>query len=87
MRLSQLLNRKVVTQSGRTLGHVHDIRGQIVGQSLTVTGLVAGELGLLERYGIATDSRGGPNQAKTHNHDIIPWKCVLHIGSQITVRD
>ena len=65
MRLSQLLNRKVVTESGRTLGHVHDIRGQIVGQRLTVTGLVAGELGLLERYGIGTNGRGGPQPTKS----------------------
>ena len=87
MRLSQLLNRKVVTESGRTLGRVHDIRGHIEGRRLTVTGLVAGELGLLERYGIGTDGRGGPNQAKAHSHDIILWNRVLYVGSQIIVRD
>ena len=87
MRLSQLLNRKIVTESGRTLGHVHDIRGQIVGQRLTVTGLVAGELGLLERYGIATNGRGDPSQPKAHRHDIILWNRVLHVGTHIIVRD
>ena len=87
MRLSQLLNRKVVTESGRTLGRVHDIRGQIVGRRLAVTGLVAGELGLLERYGIGTGGNGRPSQPKAHNHDIIPWKRVLYVGSQIIVRD
>ena len=73
MRLSQLLNRKVVTESGRTLGHVHDIRGQIVGQRLTVTGLVAGELGLLERYGIGTNGARGPQPTKSpqpRNHPV-----------------
>jgi sporulation protein YlmC with PRC-barrel domain len=87
MRLCQLLNRKVVTESGRTLGRVHDIRGQVVGRRVAVTGLVAGELGLLARYGIGVDSRGGPTQAKAHSHDIIPWNRVLHVGSQIIVRD
>jgi len=87
MRLSQLLNRKVVTESGRTLGHVHDIRGQIVGQRLTVTGLVAGELGLLERYGIGTNARADPSQPKAHSHEIILWARVVHVGTQIIVRD
>ena len=87
MRLSQLLNREVVTESGRTLGHVHDIRGQIEGRRLAVTGLVAGELGLLERYGIGTDGHGGSDQAKAHSHDIILWSRVLSVGSQIVVRD
>ena len=87
MRLSQLLNRKVVTESGRTLGRVHDIRGQIVGRRLAVTGLVAGDLGLLERYGIGHDGRGGPSQAKAHSHDTIVWERVLYVGSEIIVRD
>jgi sporulation protein YlmC with PRC-barrel domain len=87
MRLSQLLNRQVVTESGQTLGHVHDIRGQLVGGRLTVTGLVAGELGLLERYGIGTNGRGGPSQPKAHGHDIISWKRVVRVGPQIIVRD
>jgi sporulation protein YlmC with PRC-barrel domain len=87
MRLSQLLNREVVTESGRTLGHVHDIRGQIEGRRLAVTGLVAGELGLLERYGIGTHGRGESNRAKAHSHDIIPWNRVLHVGSKIVVRN
>ena len=87
MRLSQLLNRQVVTESGQTLGHVHDIRGQVVGRHLAVTGLVAGELGLLERYGIGTEGTGGPSHAKVHGHDIILWKRVLHVGAQIIVRD
>jgi sporulation protein YlmC with PRC-barrel domain len=87
MRLSQLLNRKVVTESGRSLGHVHDICGQIEGGRLAVTGFVAGELGMLERYGIGTDGRGGSDQAKAHHHDIIPWKRVLHVGPRIIVRD
>ena len=38
MRLSELLNRKVVTESGQRLGRVHDVRGELVGGRLRVTG-------------------------------------------------
>jgi sporulation protein YlmC with PRC-barrel domain len=87
MRLSDLLNREVVTESGQRLGHVHDVRGQIVGGRLRVSGLVAGKLGILERYGVATHGSGGPRQAKVHGHPVIPWERVVHVGSEIVVRD
>jgi hypothetical protein len=54
MRLSELLNRKVVSESGQQLGRVHDVRGELVGGHPRVTGLCAGNLGILERYGIGT---------------------------------
>jgi hypothetical protein len=54
------LNRKVVSESGQRLGHVHDVRGELAGGRLRVTGLVAGKLGILERYGVATHGSGGP---------------------------
>jgi hypothetical protein len=60
MRLSELLNREVVSESGRRLGRVHDVRGELVEGRLRVTGLVAGKLGILERYGIGTHGSGGP---------------------------
>lgn len=87
MLLSHLLNRRVVTESGQQLGHVHDIRGELVEGQLLVTGLVAGNLGTLERYGIGTHGSGGPAQAKVHGHPVIPWTHVIRVGSQITVRD
>jgi sporulation protein YlmC with PRC-barrel domain len=87
MRLSVLLNREVVTESGEQLGHVHDVRGELVGGSLRVTGLIAGKLGILERYGVGTHGSGGPEQPKVHGHPVIPWDRVVHVGSQIVIRD
>jgi sporulation protein YlmC with PRC-barrel domain len=87
MRLSVLLNRKVVTESGRRLGRVHDVRGELVAGRVRVTGLIAGKLGILERYGVATHGSGGPGQAKVHGHPVILWERVVHVGSEVVVRD
>jgi sporulation protein YlmC with PRC-barrel domain len=87
MRLSELLNREVVSESGQRLGHVRDVRGELVGGRLRVIGLVAGKLGILERYGIGTRGSGGPGQAKVHGHPIIPWERVVRVGSEVVVRD
>ena len=87
MRLSELLNRKVVSESGQQLGRIHDVRGELVGGRLQVTGLVAGELGILERYGIGTHGSGGPGEAKVHGHPVIPWERVVRVGSEVVVRD
>ena len=87
MRLSELLNRKVVTESGASLGRIHDIRGEIADGRLRVTGLAAGELGVLERFGIGTHGSGGPSQAKVHGHPIIPWERVVRVGAEVVVRD
>jgi sporulation protein YlmC with PRC-barrel domain len=87
MRLSVLLNREVVTESGEQLGHLHDVRGELVGGRLRVTGLIAGKLGILERYGVGTHGSGGPEQPKVHGHPVIPWERVVHVGSQIVIRD
>jgi sporulation protein YlmC with PRC-barrel domain len=87
MRLSELLNRKVVTESGQQLGRVHDVRGELLGERLRVTGLAAGKLGILELYGIGTHGSGGPSQQKVHGHPVIPWERVVHVGSEIVIRD
>jgi sporulation protein YlmC with PRC-barrel domain len=87
MRLSELLNRAVVSESGRRLGRVHDVRGELVDGRLLVIGLVAGKLGILERYGIGTHGSGGPRQAKVHGHPVIPWERVVRVGSEVIVRD
>jgi len=87
MRFSELLNRSVVDESGRRLGRIHDLRGELVAGRLRVTGLVAGELGILERYGIGTHGSGGPAQAKVHGHPVIPWGRVIRVGSHVVVRD
>jgi len=87
MRLSELLNRAVVSESGQRLGRVRDVCGELVGGHLRVIGLVAGKLGILERYGIGTYGSGGPAQAKVHGHPIIPWERVVRVGAQVVVRD
>ena len=87
MRLSELLNRKVVTESGKHLGRIHDVRGELVGGRLRVTGLAAGEIGILERFGIGTHGSGGPGQAKVHGHAVIPWERVVRVGAEVVVRD
>jgi sporulation protein YlmC with PRC-barrel domain len=76
--LSSLLRRKVVTESGRSLGRCHDLRGELTATKLRITGLCVGQSGWLERLGI-------------HGHDAhetIPWSAVVRIeGKQIVVRD
>jgi len=59
MRMSELLRRKVVSESGVSHGRVHDIRGELEGGRLRVSGLACGSLGLLERYGVGTGGTGG----------------------------
>jgi sporulation protein YlmC with PRC-barrel domain len=86
MRLSELLNREVVSESGQRLGRVHDVRGELVEGRLRVTGLVAGKLGILERYGVGTHGSGGPGEAKVHGHPIIPWEQVVRVGPKVVVR-
>jgi sporulation protein YlmC with PRC-barrel domain len=87
MRLSKLLGRKVVSESGQSYGKVHDIRGELEGGRLRVTGLACGRLGLLERYGVGTGGSGGPGVAKVHGHPARPWARVDRVGSEIVVRD
>ena len=88
MRLSELLNRKLVSESGQRLGRVHDVRGELAGGRLRVTGLIAGNLlGILERYGVATHGSSGPGQAKVHGHPVIPWERVVRVGSEVVIRD
>ncbi|MDP9330646.1 MAG: PRC-barrel domain-containing protein [Actinomycetota bacterium] len=87
MRLAELLNREVVSESGERLGRVHDVRGQLVGGRLLVIGLVAGKRGILERYGVGTHGSGGPGQARVHGYPIVPWERVVRVGSQVVVRD
>jgi sporulation protein YlmC with PRC-barrel domain len=76
--LSSLLRRKVVTESGDTLGRCHDVRGELTATKLRVTGLCIGGSAWLERLGI----RG-------HDaHQTVPWEAVVRIeGKQIIVRD
>lgn len=87
MRLSELLNREVVSESGQRFGRVHDVRGELVDGHLRVTGLCAGPTGFLERFGIGTHGSGGPAEAKVHGHAVIPWARVVRVGAKVIVRD
>jgi sporulation protein YlmC with PRC-barrel domain len=74
--LSSLKHRKVVTESGRSLGHLWDVRAEQTPRTLTVTGLVVGRRGMLEHYGVV--ARKTPP---------VPWSDVVRIeGKRIIVR-
>jgi len=82
--LTDLLGLKVRTESGRYLGRVHDVRAELKPRSVTMTGLVVGQLGLLERLGIgAPESRG-----RTLHGDVVAWREIVRADRRgILVRD
>ena len=83
-RLSDLLGTHVHTESGDQLGRVHDLRAELTSRSLEVTGLVVGELGLLERLGIGAPESG----ARIRTRDVVPWSAVVRADRRaIVVRD
>jgi len=76
--LSSLLRREVVTESGRSLGRLYDLRGELSTTNLRVTGLCVGRRAFLEHLGIRPQ----------HPHEVIPWEAVVRIeGKRIVVRD
>jgi sporulation protein YlmC with PRC-barrel domain len=76
--LSSLLRRQVVTESGRSLGRLYDLRGELSTTSLRVTGLCIGRRALLEHLGIRPQ----------RPHTVVPWEAVVRIeGKRIVVRD
>ena len=84
MNVSDLLGLGVKTQSGESLGHVHDVRGELGARSLRVTGLVVGRLGLLERVGIGAPESG----QRVRGHDVVPWSAVVRADRRgVVVRD
>jgi sporulation protein YlmC with PRC-barrel domain len=84
MRVSDLLNVEVRTESGERLGRVHDLRAELTPRTLTVNGLVVGGLGLLERLGVGAPESGDP----IRTHDVVPWSAVVRADRRgIVVRD
>jgi sporulation protein YlmC with PRC-barrel domain len=76
--LSSLQRRRVETESGRSLGRCHDLRGELGGSKLRITGLCVGRRAWLAHLGIR-----GHDQ-----HTVIPWGAVVRIeGRRIVVRD
>jgi sporulation protein YlmC with PRC-barrel domain len=84
--LSSLRRRKIVTESGRTLGRCHDIRAELDASKLRVTGLVLGHRGRLEHFGIG--AQAGASPPRVRDSDVIPWADVLRFEEdRIVVRD
>jgi sporulation protein YlmC with PRC-barrel domain len=79
-----LLGLHVRTESGDDLGTVHDVRGELTPRSLTVTGLVVGRIGLLERLGIGAPT----SSARLRARGVIPWREVVRADRRgVIVRD
>jgi len=75
---SSFLRREVVTETGRSLGRCHDLRGELTGSKLRVTGLCVGRGGWLDRLGLGGHDR----------HSTVPWSAVIRVeGKRIVVRD
>ena len=87
MRLSELLGRRVVTESGRKLGHVHDVRAVRRGDRLLVTAVVVGRHGVFEHFGLGVGpGRHGIKVRETAN--LVPWEAVVRVASgKLVVRD
>jgi hypothetical protein len=86
MRLSQLIDRRVETESGEYLGRAFDLRAALGPDRLEVTGIVVARRGLLERLGIV-QLRGLRSHARVTG-DVIPWEAVVGLrGDRIVVRD
>jgi sporulation protein YlmC with PRC-barrel domain len=85
-KLSSFIGRDIVTETGRHVGHCHDLRGELTSSSLRVTALVVGTRGWLEHFGIGAQASASPQRVK--DKDTVPWDAVLRIeGTRIIVRD
>jgi len=84
--LTSLRRRKVVTESGRTLGRCHDVRGELDASGLRVTGLVLGRRGHLEHFGIG--AQASATSVRVRDADVVPWKDIVRFEEdRIVVRD
>ena len=87
MRFGELLGRDVVTESGERLGRVHEVQGELEQRRLLVTGIVTGELGIFERFGIGARGKSAARRARRHGNAGIPWERVVRVGRQVVVKD
>lgn len=87
MRLSELLHRKVYTESGRKLGHVHDVRAELRGDRLLITGVIVGRHALLEHFGLGLSSGKSAPKMRT-KASVVPWSSVVRFGKgSVVVQD
>jgi sporulation protein YlmC with PRC-barrel domain len=84
IRLSELLGKEVVTESGWSLGHVFDVRVALGSEPPRVMGLVVGAPGVVRRlYGEARR-----RDVRTLAEGAIPWEAVEAIeDKRIRVRE
>jgi sporulation protein YlmC with PRC-barrel domain len=84
--LSSLRKRQIVTESGRKLGHCHDVRAELLTTGVRVRGLVVGRRGRFEHFGIA--GQASASSARVRDSDVIPWDGIVRLdGETIVVRD
>ena len=84
MRFTDLLDARVITESGHALGCVHDLRAERTPRTLKITGLVVGTAGVFERLGIGAPESG----PRIRTRDVVPWSAVVRADSgRIVVRD
>jgi sporulation protein YlmC with PRC-barrel domain len=87
MRLSELLERKVVTESGRKLGHVHDVRAERRGDRLVVTAVLVGRRAYLEHFGLGIGAGRQGTKLRT-SALTVPWESVVRFSAgTVVVRD
>jgi sporulation protein YlmC with PRC-barrel domain len=87
MLLSELLHREVETESGRRLGHVHDVRAERRNGSLALTSLIVGRRGLLEHFGIGLGSARTGTKLRPGG-GTVPWGAVVRLTSgKVVVED
>jgi sporulation protein YlmC with PRC-barrel domain len=74
---SSLVGRKVLTESGLSLGRVHDLRGELGVSRLEVVTICVGRSGWFDRLGISS-----------RKHSEVDWAAIVRIeGDRIVVRD
>jgi sporulation protein YlmC with PRC-barrel domain len=92
MRVTDLLGATLVTESGRRLGHVFDVRvkrdprssSERADQKWKLDALLYGERGLIARFGLFA----ARERVSRGRHEELPWSEVVAIAAgEITVRD
>jgi sporulation protein YlmC with PRC-barrel domain len=83
IRLSELVGKEVVTESGWSLGYVFDLRVEVGRGEPKVVGLVVGKSGLKQHL-LYESRRQSPT---TRKQGTVPWEAVLAIEKKIRVRE
>ena len=81
IRASDLVGRELRTESGRRLGHVHDLRAERAGDDWLLSGLVVGRRGISARL-------IGTGADPLISGEVIAWEAVTSLDAGcIIVRD